>query len=123
MKKYQQKLGKFGERIALKFLQDKGYDVIDKNKYYRTGEIDIIAKKGRKIVFFEVKTRTNYNFGYPENALDKKKLAKISQSIIKFLNEHPGITEWETDCLSINYDFSHKLAKIYHIKNLDFSDL
>ena len=122
MKKYQQKIGKLGEVLAIKFLKAKNYQILDKNIYFRSGEIDILAKFEEKIVFFEVKTRTTTNFGFPEESLNRKKLAKISQTINNYLNEHPEIIDWQADCLSINLDFSKKKAKIYHLKNLDFSD-
>ena len=123
MSQYRQKIGKLGERLAIKFLQNKGYQILNKNIYFRGGEIDILAKFKERIIFIEVKTRTNHRFGYPEESLDKKKMAKISQAVNNYLFKHPEIIDWQVDCLSITYDFSRKLAKIYHIKNLDFSDL
>lgn len=123
MEKYRQKIGKLGERLAIKFLQKKGYKIIDKNIYFREGEIDILAEIGKKTVFFEIKTRTGDKYGYPEEALTKRKMAKISKIINNYLLTHPEINNWQVDCLSINFDFLLKSAKIYHIKNLDFSDL
>lgn len=123
MEKYRQKIGQLGERLAIKFLKEKGYKILDKNIHFREGEIDILAKIGKKTIFFEVKTRTSKIFGYPEEALNKKKIAKISKTIDNYLINHPKIKDWQADCLSINLNFSHKLAKICHIKNLDFSDL
>ena len=52
-------LGKQGEKVALKFLQNKGYKLLHKNWRYNKSEIDLILKKENSIVFVEVKTRTN----------------------------------------------------------------
>jgi len=123
MKKYRQKIGQLGERIAEKFLKEKGYKIIDKNIHSRYGEIDILAKIKQKYVFFEIKARTSLSCGYPEEAINYQKLAKISRTINNYLIKHYKITDWQADCLSIKLDLSDKSAKIYHLKDLDFSDL
>lgn len=123
MDKYRQKLGKFGESLAIKFLKAKKYKIIDKNLFFRSGEIDILAKIEKKLVFFEVKTRTTKTFGYPEEAISRKKMTKISQTINNYLIQHPKVKDWQADCLSISINFFQKTAKIYHLKNLDFSDI
>lgn len=121
MNGYKQKLGKLGEALAVKFLKAKKYKIINKNLFFRSGEIDILAKNGKKLVFFEVKTRTTGTFGYPEEAVNRKKMAKINQTINNYLLKNPKIKDWQADCLSVTINFSKKTAKIYHIKNLDFS--
>ena len=52
-----QEIGKFGEDIATKYLQKKGYKIIERNFSCKQGEIDIIAKKHNTIIFVEVKAR------------------------------------------------------------------
>mgnify|MGYP000688821044 CR=1 FL=1 len=52
-------LGKIGEKIAVKYLQKQNYEIITTNFYTRKGEIDIIAKQDKEIIFIEVKTRNN----------------------------------------------------------------
>ena len=56
------KFGIIGEKIAQKFLINKGYEILETNYYTKIGEIDIIAQKSKKIVFIEVKTRSNLKF-------------------------------------------------------------
>lgn len=55
-------LGNKGEEIATNFLIEKGYKIIDRNFRASVGEIDIIAKDKKEIVFVEVKTRRNMLF-------------------------------------------------------------
>ena len=55
--------GKLGEDLACKYLETKGYKIIERNFEARQGEIDIIAIDKKEIVFIEVKTRTSDNFG------------------------------------------------------------
>lgn len=73
-------IGTNGEQIAAIFLKNKGYLILEIN--WRTGkkEIDIIAENADSIVFIEVKTRSNFNYGFPEEAVteSKKKLLKLA---------------------------------------------
>lgn len=72
-------LGKKGEKIALKYLKDKGYTLLETN--YRTpfGEADIIAHKDDEIIFVEVKTRSGDNYGAPKEAVGKDKKRRYYQ--------------------------------------------
>ena len=54
-----QKTGKDGEQKALSYLIKKNYQIIETNWRHQKCEIDIIASKNKKLVFVEVKTRTN----------------------------------------------------------------
>ena len=77
-----QEIGKFGEDIATKYLQKKGYKIIERNFSCRQGEIDIIAKDFSELVFIEVKTRTSKEFGEPAeavNAIKKKHIERAAE--------------------------------------------
>jgi putative endonuclease len=69
-------LGTLGEQIALSYLQEKGYEILEKNYRYLKAEVDLIAKHKDLIVFLEVKARSTNFFGEPELAvtLSKQKL-------------------------------------------------
>ena len=70
-------LGKRGELLADKFLERKGYEVIEKNFRCRLGEIDLVAREGGEIVFVEVKCRSGTAFGFPEDQISWKKQKKL----------------------------------------------
>ena len=55
-------LGAFGEREAARLLRKKGYKILERNFEASQGEIDIIAKDNKELVFVEVKTRTDMSF-------------------------------------------------------------
>lgn len=73
-------IGKVGEDIAVRYLQEKGYIIIERNFDCKQGEIDVIAKDNKEIVFVEVKTRTNKNYGKPKEAVNKIKKKHIYRS-------------------------------------------
>ncbi len=80
--------GKEGEEIAARFLKSKGYRILERNYRTRFGEIDIIARKKKNIVFVEVKTRTSDEFGSPSEAVNRKKLAKLTSVASQFIQEN-----------------------------------
>jgi putative endonuclease len=65
--------GRQGENLAMKFLQKKGYKILETNWRFQHKEIDIIAIKDKELVFVEVKARKNTDFGRPVEAVGKKK--------------------------------------------------
>lgn len=72
--------GKLGEEKAQQFLKQQGYKILAVNYQLRCGEIDIIAQKGKVIIFAEVKTEGISNlYGVPAAAVNFKKTAKNYQ--------------------------------------------
>ncbi len=70
-------LGKTGEDIACRELRRRGYEILTRRFRTRLGELDIVARDGATIVFVEVKTRTNANFGTPSEAVTALKQRKV----------------------------------------------
>lgn len=77
-------IGRTAEAIAVSYLINNGYKIIDKNIYTPYGEVDIIAKEnsGRRIHLFEVKYRRNLKFGTPREAITKQKLIKMKKNLL-----------------------------------------
>jgi len=69
--------GNFGEKIATKFLQKRGYSIIDRNFKVKLGEIDIIASKNNVIHFIEVKSKESALKGMPYEQVNFRKLQKL----------------------------------------------
>jgi len=78
-------LGKAGETLAAEYLRQSGYTILERNYRSRSGEIDIIAKQGKTLVFAEVKTRKSASFGSPAAAVTLKKQAQISRVAQEYL--------------------------------------
>ncbi len=79
--------GRDGEDIALNYLRKQGYRIIERNYRCRYGEIDLIAKDGKTLVFVEVKSRRSTAFGAPEEAVGAAKQKKISNVALWYLQE------------------------------------
>ena len=82
------KFGIIGEKIAQGFLLNKGYDILETNFYTKIGEIDIIAKIDKCIVFIEVKTRSCLKYGTPAMAVDVTKKQHIKSVAKLYLYLH-----------------------------------
>ena len=87
MKYSKKQLGKTGELLAVKFLKQKGYQIIEQNYRSAWGEIDLIAQDGDVLVFVEVKTRRSLKFGAPQIAVTNSKQRKMSKAALEYLQE------------------------------------
>lgn len=79
--------GGYYERQAEIILKKAEYRIIDKNYYSQWGEIDIICEKDGILVFLEVKYRRNSDYGYGNEAIDKRKLRRMYLTGRKYLSE------------------------------------
>jgi putative endonuclease len=109
-------LGSKGEDLAIQFLKKKGYRIIERNYKTSVGEIDIIARDGNTIVFVEVKTRTDDSFGYPFEAVNKKKRQKLKNLALLYLKRQVKESPVRFDVLSIFYTDARE-QEIAHIKD------
>ena len=112
MKKLNKITGDKGEIFAQNYLKKQGYKILEINYSNKLGEIDIIAKDKKTIVFVEVKSRASYKLGRPCEAVTPYKQNKI-KSVAKFyLMMHNA---FEEDC---RFDVIEVLdEEINHIKN------
>src|SRR2546422_11304508 len=78
-------LGEEGERAAARFLEARGYRILERNYRTRRGEIDLIAEDGRMLVFVEVKVRLDDRFGGPAAAITRAKQARIARLAQQYL--------------------------------------
>jgi putative endonuclease len=80
-----QKFGEQGESLAAWYLKKNGYKIIEQNYRSHLGEIDIIAREKKTIVFVEVKSRRSVRYGSPKWAVTPKKQRKISMIALHYL--------------------------------------
>ncbi len=96
-------VGKSGEELAAGFLKTKGYEILYTNWRHSYYEIDIIAKKGNKLHFIEVKTRSTGLFGHPEQSVTKKKFKFLQKAADEYLQKNPGNGWIQYDIVSITF--------------------
>lgn len=80
-------VGQRGEQLAKQYLVSEGYNILNINYRNNIGEIDIIAMKSNILAFIEVKTRRSLNYGYPYEAVNRKKQEKIIYTSMLYLKE------------------------------------
>jgi putative endonuclease len=81
--------GHLGEKLAIEFILEKGYQLLHTNWRYSHWEVDVIASKNEVLHFFEVKTRTSKKFGNPEDKVDKKKMENLVGAAEEYLHLFP----------------------------------
>jgi putative endonuclease len=90
-------LGKQGEKLAVEFLQNNGYEILETNWTFQKAEVDVIAKKEDVLAIVEVKTRSSIDFGLPQDFVRPKKI----QLLVKAVNEY--VTQNDLD-VSVRFD-------------------
>jgi putative endonuclease len=139
MKKFtsnSQKIGELGENVACKYLENKGFVILERNYTKKWGEIDIIAIKGYKLYFIEIKSasvsivsgETNKNNSlFNNNIFDKRpednmhpwKLKRLAKTVQTYLiQKRIGNTPWQFDLLVVYLDLNQRKAKIKTIENI-----
>ena len=81
-------IGKKIEDSTIKYLEDCGYQILERNYQIISGEIDIIARESSYLVFLEVKYRKNKSMGYAQEAVTIHKQRKIIQTAKHYLLTH-----------------------------------
>jgi putative endonuclease len=80
-------LGSAGEAEAVRWYEDRGYEILERNWRRREGEIDLIARRATTVVFCEVKTRTSDRFGTGAEAVLPAKQRRIRRLAARWLSE------------------------------------
>ena len=86
-------LGKQGEEWAARYLEQRGFTIVARNHRTPVGELDIIARDRRYLLFVEVKTRRSLAFGTPAEAVGAHKQRQILRAAQWYLTaaRYPGL--------------------------------
>ncbi len=105
--------GSHYEQQVAAFLQQQGYELIEKNFRCRSGEIDLIARDGRYLVFIEVRYRSSGHAGSALESIDAKKAAQVRRiaQIYLYQKQYPEDTPVRFDAAGVDG------AHITYIKN------
>lgn len=135
-----QTTGKIGEDLAVKFLEQHNFVLVERNYLKKFGEIDIICRKNKKIHFVEVKTVSRETSATPliggarqivsretpdeyraEDNIHSAKLKRIGRTIEVYLNEKNIEEEWEFHAILITLDHIGKIAQVRFLRDLIIS--
>jgi|SRR3989344_4508978 len=125
-------LGAVGEQVASRYLERKGYKVLDRNYRKKWGEIDIVAEKEGRIFFVEVKSVSRKSYGgkfeqavvgdnyRPEDNMHPWKLKRLGRAIQtyileKFKKKDP---DWQFDLACVFLDMEKRVGKVRYIENI-----
>ena len=113
-----QEVGKLGEKAAQKFLKKRGYRIRETCFRCRHGEIDIIAEQKDCLVFVEVRTKSNLEFGTPEESITQAKKERLVASALTYTTTHQNIPSlWRIDVVAVELDDNGKAKRIELIEN------
>jgi len=110
-------IGSRGEELATAFLVRNGLKIVERNFRCKGGEVDIIARDGKTIVFIEVKSRRTLTYGVPQLAVTDFKQRQISKAALTWLSKnrlHDSPARFDVIAILLENDYSHQIE---HIKN------
>lgn len=107
-------LGKLGEQIAVDFLLENGYTILDRNWRYLKAEIDILAVRENTLAVVEVKTRSNIDYGLPQDFVNSKKIQLLVRAVNSYISDREIDYELRFDIIAI-----HKTLESTVIEHLE----
>lgn len=107
-------LGKFGEELAVDFLEKNGYEILETNWVFDKAEIDIIAQKNGILVVVEVKTRSSLDFGLPQEFVKPKKIQLLLKAVNEYITQNDLDVEVRFDIIAI-----HKEGENFNIEHIE----
>ncbi len=104
-------LGKWGEQVAYEYLLVQGYTIVERDTRQGHFEIDLIATKGNRIIFIEVKTRSDLKVD-PVQSINSRKIGRICAAANSYVKQHKLPHEVQFDIVIVignsdNYTIEH----------------
>jgi putative endonuclease len=107
--------GTEGENLAVQFLEEKGYSILERNYRFDRGEIDLVARDGQELVFVEVKARHSQEYGAPEESVTPAKEAQLKKVAEGYLYEHNIESQsCRFDVVTITYQRGAPVLRLIH---------
>lgn len=106
-------LGKKGEELAVEFLANNGFTILETNWTFQKAEVDIIARIEDTLAIIEVKTRSSLDFGLPQDAVNSKKIKLLTKAVDNYVVENNLDLNFRFDIIAI-----HKEGKSFVIEHL-----
>src|SRR5262245_20604283 len=111
-------VGQRGEELAARFLERRGFAILARNLRSRLGEIDLIARDGRTLVFVEVKARRGSGGDPPQAAVDGRKQARLARVAVDYLaRERAGGEACRFDVVAVTFDAGDPAGGVARIEH------
>jgi len=112
-------LGAWGEALAADYLRRKRYEIVAAGYHSRFGEIDLIAKDRKFLVFVEVKLRKTSDFAKALEYVDRRKQDKLRITASLYLSQNPTSLQPRFDVIEIYAPRGMDTPKpeIYHMED------
>ena len=112
-------LGKKGEELAVNFLLENGYTIIERNYRFDKAEVDIIAQKDNILAIIEVKTRSTVDFGNPQDFVKPKQIQNLVKAVDEYVTVNALDVEVRFDIIGIvkeknKFNIEHLKNAFYH---------
>ena len=110
--------GNMGEQIAAEYLADKGYEIIERNYREKYGEVDIVCRFSECVIFVEVKTKTEGEYGEPWEMINRHKLKQITNMghLWCIQNHYHGLLR--IDVVGVWLDAVGEVERVEHWENV-----
>lgn len=118
----QTQMGRWGEDVAARYLYGEGYEIVERNWHSEHRDIDIIAQRGPLIVFVEVKTRRNCDYGEPQEAIDDVKRRHLQRAINHYVRSRK-IEKFRFDIITVVGNLGTPSPEITHIEDVNLMEL
>ena len=111
-------IGYLGQTIAKRYLQNKGYRIVQENYRTKYAEIDLITYNKAILVFIEVKTRKDEQLGTPEESINRYKIKKLIRNAEAYAARKRYAGECRIDAVCIVLDEKGMASRINHYENI-----
>jgi putative endonuclease len=122
-------IGNLGESVAARYLQDKGYDIVERNYWKKWGEIDIVCKRHDRIHFVEVKSvsyetkelleyAVTHETWRPEEQVHAFKMRQIQKAAETWISEHSYAGDVQVDVIAVRLVPRETFATVNLIENV-----
>ena len=112
-------LGKKGEQLAVDFLIENKYEIVERNYRFDKAEVDIIARKRDILAIVEVKTRSTADYGNPQDFVKPKQIKNLVKAVDEYVTINDLDVEVRFDIIAIvkekrDYNIEHLENTFYH---------
>lgn len=110
-------VGRRGEELAVKYLLNKGYEILVRNYRCKIGEIDVVARHAQALIFVEVRSSSSLAFGWPHESVNHKKKSKLRMVAQYYIQSTCYNLPVRFDVIGISFGTDGQLKSIEHVED------